>query len=127
MMQPVDVTDIPAKQKFSGKHNLARITTTGVCKMVEMMSMSFKDRSIPSRVCVKQSSMHMTIAIVAMPTIMPELETSTGQKSADKLWAIGTAPSAHMLMEPEAMTRAATVASAKDPKRSAPIPAMSPT
>ena len=91
---------------------------TGVMRSVEMMSCSFRAGSISS----PRFTLQKLVAkkVVMRHTKIPAALTKRGKSMAVRLCV-------SPMEDREEMTRAAQVDSAKEPKRSLPIPAMSPT
>ena len=104
--------------KDAGRLARARSITAGVMSTVDTTRLRLSEDSMSVTERAGNTSVHSTV--VTRHTMMPTAVSISGKDSAVAMWS---SPSE----DTEATTSAAQVASAKDPKRSAPMPAMSPT
>mmetsp|Transcript_115667 Transcript_115667/g.247206 ORF Transcript_115667/g.247206 Transcript_115667/m.247206 type:complete len:213 (+) Transcript_115667:1119-1757(+) len=113
----------PSRRKVAGSIVTARNQITGNMRNAVRIICTFSTISMSS--CFFTGLIWVATKEQRMHTMMPPAEMTNGKSNASQ------PASVRVLLEPfteaAAMTRAAHVLSAKDPKRSAPIPAMSPT
>ena len=103
-------------QNLDGKNKYETQAISGVVNNVDTINWIFNDFSTSSSFFTLQK---LGIKAVKIPEIIPTLLINNGNSSAPQcLFKSGLI---------EAITKAAQVASANEPKRSAPIPATSPT
>merc|ERR1712096_173402 len=112
----VDTSSSPRMNSL-GRQTCESIMATGVMMMVLITKTPFKAFSTSGSSFTGYSL--STTRSVNSPAMMPVEEISTGY--------INEAQLGESSLQAETSTNAAQVDSAKDPKRSAPIPAMSPT